>query len=160
VYPTVRVIVAGSRNISHQPTVDYAIIAAFNEWISKDQARWMRYVGAEIVSGGAYGVDFCGEKYAKKCKMPLTIFKAEWDKYGKRAGVIRNEQMAEYADALIAVWDGESRGTAHMIKTMEALGKPVFVYKTSISKSEGTDVSAEGTGYDPVHLPASRTGRR
>lgn len=132
----IRIIVAGSRNITHQPTVDAAINAAFNQWLSEAE-DWKVWMGPEIVSGGAHGVDFCGEKYAKKRGFPLKIFPADWDRYGKRAGYLRNQIMAEYADALIAVWDGESRGTAHMINIMEALGKPVYIYKTTERKSEG-----------------------
>ena len=49
-----------------------------------------------------------------------------WNRYGRKAGILRNRKMAKYADALIAVWDGLSRGTANMIAEMEALGKPVF----------------------------------
>jgi hypothetical protein len=124
-----KVIVAGSRLINHQPTIDHAITSAFNVWMAEDKGNWISYFRPEIVSGGAHGVDFCGEKYAKKRDLSLKIFPAEWDKYGKGAGFRRNEEMADYADALIAVWDGQSKGTKHMIETMEARGKPVFVYK-------------------------------
>lgn len=70
---------------------------------------------SEIVSGGARGVDKFGERYADYYSLPIKRFPADWDKYGKRAGVIRNNDMAEYADALIAVWDLKSKGTKHMI---------------------------------------------
>lgn len=83
----------------------------------------------EVVSGGARGVDRDGEYYARCRNLPMKQFIPDWDKFGKGAGFKRNEEMAEYADALIAVWDGKSKGTEHMIKTMEARGKPVFVYK-------------------------------
>jgi hypothetical protein len=83
----------------------------------------------EVVSGGARGVDRDGEYYAKCRGLPFKQFIPEWDEYGKGAGFRRNKEMANYADALVAVWDGESRGTANMIKTMETLGKPVYVYK-------------------------------
>ncbi len=82
----------------------------------------------EIVSGGAQGVDFLAELYAKKKSLKFTEFKADWDKLGKRAGFVRNTQMADYADRLIAIWDGKSRGTLHMIDTMNNRDKPVFVY--------------------------------
>ena len=126
-----KVIVAGSRKINHLPLVESVINRAFNKWMSDDQDNWQSYVGPEIVSGGAMGVDFCGERYAQKRGLSVKVFPAEWDVYGKRAGYVRNDQMAKYADALIAIWDGESRGTAHMIKTMEALGKPVYVYNAT-----------------------------
>lgn len=141
-----KVIVAGSRTINHQPTVDLAINTACNTWLYDDMEHWQYYVGPEIVSGGASGVDFCGEKYANKRKLKLTIFPAEWDKYGKAAGYIRNKQMAEYSDRLIAVWDGKSRGTADMIKQMEELGKPVYVYNTTKRKTEGAEAPTMDKG--------------
>lgn len=69
----------------------------------------------EIVSGGARGADKLGETYAKERGISLSVFPADWDKYGKRAGFIRNEQMAKYGDILIAFWDGKSSGTKNMI---------------------------------------------
>ena len=69
----------------------------------------------EIVSGCAKGADRAGESYAKFNKIAIKKFPAEWDKYGKSAGYRRNKDMAEYADVLIAFWNGESKGTKHMI---------------------------------------------
>lgn len=83
----------------------------------------------EVVSGTARGVDQQGEEWARERGITVMKFPADWNKHGKAAGFMRNAEMAQYADALVAIWDGESRGTAHMIKTMEALGKPVYVYK-------------------------------
>ena len=74
----------------------------------------------ELVSGGARGVDSMAERIAKEFKIPIKVFPADWDTYGKAAGVIRNKQMAEYVGAngtLIAFWDGKSRGTGNMIET-------------------------------------------
>lgn len=69
----------------------------------------------EIVSGGAMGADRLGEKHALQYGMKLTIFPANWKKYGKGAGPIRNRQMADYADGLVCFWNGISRGTENMI---------------------------------------------
>ena len=69
----------------------------------------------EIVSGNAKGADELGEKYAKERGIPVKLFPADWTKHGRAAGPIRNEEMAKYADALIAFWDGKSRGTKSMI---------------------------------------------
>jgi hypothetical protein len=68
-----------------------------------------------ILSGHAYGVDRMGEQWANENNIPLEVYPAEWDKYGKRAGYLRNAQMAEKAEALVAVWDGKSKGTKIMI---------------------------------------------
>lgn len=113
-----RVIIAGGRNFD-----DYVLL--FN----KVQKYTMNMVSFEIVSGGAKGADSLGERYAKVNKVPLKIFKADWDKYGKGAGHIRNREMAEYATHLIAFWDGKSRGTENMINTAKELGLKVKVVR-------------------------------
>lgn len=87
-----------------------------------DDTSWIE----EVVSGCASGVDQCGEKFAKSYHIPIKKFPAEWGKYGPSAGPIRNKQMAQYGDALLLIWDGQSRGSASMKKEMKALGKPVF----------------------------------
>ncbi len=69
----------------------------------------------EIVSGTAPGADKLGEQYAKQRNYKLKQFPADWEKHGKSAGYKRNKEMAEYSDILIAFWDGESKGTKHMI---------------------------------------------
>jgi hypothetical protein len=116
-----RVIVAGSRGITDLDVVTVAILNAIREW------QCQRYI-AEIVSGGARGVDKLGEEWAQRVDCPIKRFPANWKLHGMSAGIIRNEQMARYADALVAVWDGKSRGTRHMIETMRALGKKVYVH--------------------------------
>lgn len=81
----------------------------------------------EVVSGGAFGVDEIGEAWAEANSVPVKKFKAAWDEYGKSAGPIRNRQMAEYADALLAVWDGKSPGTKNMIHEATKRGLVVLV---------------------------------
>lgn len=81
----------------------------------------------EIVSGGANGADTLGEHYAAEYNIPVKIFLADWNKHGRAAGPMRNKQMADYADVLIAVWDGQSKGTKNMIDQMNKLNKPVFI---------------------------------
>lgn len=108
-----KVIIAGSRNLDGP--VDLAVDkSAFNI--------------TEIVSGGARGIDKAGEVWAAGSGIPIKQFLADWDQYGKRAGFMRNDEMAEYADALIAIWDGKSKGTLHMINSMVTQNKPVYVY--------------------------------
>jgi hypothetical protein len=69
-----------------------------------------------------YGADGLGERYAKERGYKVRLFFAEWDLYGKPAGVIRNKQMAEYAvgGGAICAWDGWSKGTKNMIENSEA----------------------------------------
>jgi len=69
----------------------------------------------EIVSGKARGADSLGEKYAKEKGYTVKEFPAKWNEYGKRAGYLRNEEMALYATHCVCFWDGESKGTKHMI---------------------------------------------
>lgn len=112
-----KVIIAGSRTG----------FVAKNVFEAVDESPFVGKI-TEVVSGTARGVDKDGEYYAHCHDLPIKKFPADWEKYGKAAGVYRNEEMAEYADALVAVWDGKSRGTYHMIKTMERMGKPVYIY--------------------------------
>ena len=81
-----------------------------------------------IISGGAIGADKLGEYYAKKYSIPLEVFPAEWDKYGKSAGYLRNQQMAKHAQALAAFWDGKSKGTQHMINIARIAGLRVDIF--------------------------------
>jgi len=81
----------------------------------------------EIVSGAAKGVDTLAIMYAEENSHKLKLFPADWEKYGKSAGAIRNKEMAEYGDMLIAFWDGESRGTKMMIEIAKKKELPVIV---------------------------------
>lgn len=82
-----------------------------------------------IVCGMAEGADKLGWQYAYDHNLDIDFYPADWNMYGKIAGFIRNSKMAENADMLIAFWDGKSRGTDHMIKTMKKKNLPVKVYK-------------------------------
>lgn len=82
----------------------------------------------EVVSGKARGADTLGERYAKENLYPVKEFPADWNTHGRSAGPIRNKEMADYADGLIAFWDGQSRGTKNMIDTAKKLGLEVKVF--------------------------------
>jgi hypothetical protein len=84
----------------------------------------------EVVSGTARGIDNIGEEWARNNNVPVRQFPAQWGKYGRVAGLKRNEAMAKYSEGLIAIWDGESRGTENMINTAKVNGLQVYV-KTS-----------------------------
>jgi len=110
-----KVIIAGSRNIT--PKQFYNSIKFFpDEWDV-----------TEVVSGTARGVDRMGEVLAQSQDIAIKRFPADWDEYGKRAGMIRNGEMAKYADALFAVWDGKSKGTKQMIDNANKKGLSVIV---------------------------------
>lgn len=114
-----KVIVAGSRGFSN-----YKLLKETCNSTLREKRKTHNVV---IISGHAKGADTLGEMYANEEKLDLEIFPADWKKYGKSAGFRRNEQMAEFADALIAFWDGKSHGTEHMIKIAEEKGMKVKV---------------------------------
>ena len=105
-----KVIIAGSRNFNNYEQLK-SFIDIYKERIDM------------IISGCAKGADVLGEKYAHENKIPVWRFPADWNKYGKGAGPIRNKLMAEKGDMLVAFWDGESKGTKHMIDCMKKLNK-------------------------------------
>lgn len=98
-------IVAGSRNFA-----DYSLL-------EKTMDNLLSNITEEVgvVCGTAKGADRLGEKYALSRGYKVKYYPPDWEKYGKSAGYIRNEEMAKNADALVAFWDGQSRGTKHMI---------------------------------------------
>lgn len=110
-----KVIIAGSRTVS-----DYSII---NDAIKKSC-----FTITEVVSGTCKGVDKLGEFYAKQHNIPIKQFPADWSK-GKSAGYLRNAEMANYADALIAIQHNNSKGTQHMINLATKKGLKVFILK-------------------------------
>ena len=110
-----KVIIAGSRTINEIT----AIVKAVEE--SKFDVK-------EVVCGEAKGVDQLGKLWANLKEIPVTSFIANWTVHGKTAGFIRNQEMAEYADALIAVWDGTSKGTKDMIERATVRGLKVFIF--------------------------------
>ena len=86
-----------------------------------------RYRITQVITGGARGADQLGYRWAWKHAVKHQLFRAEWERFGKSAGVRRNYQMAQAGDVLVAFWDQKAPGTAHMIQCMHALGKPVVV---------------------------------
>lgn len=115
-----RTIIAGSRSIRDFGMVCRAIEAS-------------GFSVAEVVSGGAYGVDCLAERYARLHRIPVRRFLPDWSRFGRSAGPRRNQQMVDYAGEagqLIAVWDGRSRGTQHTIQMAQASGLSVFVFRT------------------------------
>lgn len=101
---TFKVIVAGGRDFR-----DYDKVRDTLDALLREKSN------VEIVSGGASGADYFGERYAKERQIRCSIFPAKWNKYGKKAGVYRNTEMSNYANALVAFWNGSSIGTKDMI---------------------------------------------
>lgn len=105
--PTFKVIIAGGRDFN-----DYALLC---ERCDRLLALKRQSHSIVIVSGTAKGADCLGERYANERGYVIQRFRPDWEHDGKAAGFIRNAQMADVADALIAFWDGSSKGTANMI---------------------------------------------
>lgn len=113
-----KVIVAGSRNVD-----DYKLVV--------DTIIRSGYTITEVVSGCATGIDRLGEQWARANNIPIKEMPANWNLNGKAAGPMRNKLMAEYADAAVIIWDGESRGTRNMIENMIRRKKPYHIGMTS-----------------------------
>ncbi len=80
-----------------------------------------------IVSGGAKGADTLGAQFAKEHQLELVVFKPDWKRFGKRAGFIRNTEIIEHADMVVAFWDGISNGTKDALDKSNTLGKKSFI---------------------------------
>lgn len=99
----------------------------FNDSVYMEQCLEEHNI-TEVVCGKAKGADTQGENWGIAHNVPIKEFPAEWNRYGRGAGPIRNEQMGDYAEALIAFWDGRSKGTHNMIKYARNKGLHVTVY--------------------------------
>lgn len=113
-----KVIIAGTRSVK-----DYGLVV--------QAVQRSGYDITEVVSGCATGVDWLGEQWARANGIPVKEMPADWNTYGKSAGPQRNRAMAEYADAAVIIWDGESRGTRNMIENMVRRKKPYYIGMTS-----------------------------
>lgn len=110
----IKIGVIGSRSFN-----DYELLKrTLDEYLGK---VWV------IVSGGAKGADYLGEKWAIENNIKTCIYKPDWDTYGNKAGFIRNKDIVEDSDLIIAFWDALSRGTEHSIKLAEKMGKEVRI---------------------------------
>ncbi len=83
----------------------------------------------QVVSGGARGADSLGEQWANEQNIPINIFPAQWEKYGRSAGFRRNKDIINNCDMVAAFWDGQSRGTENSIQLAKEQRKPVRIFK-------------------------------
>jgi hypothetical protein len=110
--------IVGSRNFTD--------IDKFNKCITEVVELWGK--PDEVVSGGARGADTLGEKWAQANGIPTTIYKPDWTKYGKRAGIIRNIDIITRASHVIAFPSKSGKGTQHSIKLAKEQSKKLLVY--------------------------------
>lgn len=111
-----KVAIVGSRTFS-----DYELLSEYMDWLNQND------VIKEVVCGLAKGADTLGEQWAQERGILVTYFKPDWNTHGKKAGILRNQDMADYADKVVAFWDGKSRGTKHMIEYARKIGNDVRV---------------------------------
>ncbi len=116
-----RTIIAGSRGINDPVTVSDAIVHS-------------KFDITEVLSGTADGVDRQGELWAIENGVPLAQYPADWREHGRSAGFVRNKVMADNADALIAIWDGDSPGTKMMIDIAKKRKLSVFIAEVDTPK--------------------------
>jgi len=118
---TKRVVVAGCRDFN-----DYQFAKKYIDlYISKIRQEH----NLVFLSGGCRGADMLGERYATENGFKIERYPAAWDTYGKKAGPMRNKQMAENCDFVICFWDGQSKGTKSMIEYARQLNKPIRIKK-------------------------------
>jgi len=114
-----RVAVIGSRNF-----YDYNLFAAKIDYFTKNIPDIC------FVSGGCKtGADNLIERYCNDNNLPILIFYPDYYQYSKRAPLVRNQEIVDNSDMLIAFWDGESRGTKHTIDLAEKKGIPSRIVK-------------------------------
>jgi hypothetical protein len=133
-----RVIIAGSRGFT---SLDYEVL----EEACLSSGYWF----TTIISGGARGVDTLGELFAQKHRIPVERYPAKWDQHGRSAGHLRNLHMGAKvkADALVALWDGESRGTKDMIDIARANRLLVYV---RVAVPVPPPIPGPGSSYRPA----------
>ncbi|MFW6046326.1 MAG: DUF2493 domain-containing protein [Candidatus Woesearchaeota archaeon] len=97
--------IVGSRNFNNFKLLENTILGNFSN---------LEYIDV-IVSGGAKGADTLAEKFAEKYNIKTEIYKPDWKTHGKKAGFIRNREIVDNSDFVIAFWNGESKGTLSTI---------------------------------------------
>ena len=118
-----KLIIAGSRSFD-----DYDLLCEKASQVNENFDEI-----TEVVCGGAKGADILGKKWADENGIPVKLMPANWSKNGKAAGPIRNREMAEYADALLVFWDGESLGTKNMIAIAIELKLPYHLVSCEVT---------------------------
>ena len=104
-----------------------AVIGSRNLMVN-DLGKYLPNDVTEIVSGGARGIDTCAREYANAKGLKLTEFLPDYKMYGRGAPLKRNLQIIDYADCVLAFWDGKSRGTKFVIEHCKAQGKPIRIF--------------------------------
>ncbi len=115
----IKIVIAGSR--------DYQNYSEAKQFIKECLKKANLKENPVFLSGGCRGADRLGEQFAADFGFEIRVYPAQWEKYGKAAGPIRNKLLAEECDVLISFWDGKSRGTKSMIDLARKNGKIVWI---------------------------------
>lgn len=129
-----KIIIAGSRTFNDYNLLKFTLDTLIRKYPKEDKLTF--------ISGTARGADTLGEHYAESIGAEVLRFPADWDRYGKSAGYIRNAEMGKVADTLVAFWDYKSAGTRNMIEIMKNKNADVYIINTS-KVSENARVSHE-----------------
>lgn len=132
--------IVGSRTITDEAFVN-RILNAY---------KYIFGMPVKVVSGGARGIDTIGEKWADKNNIDKLIFPAEWDKYGKSAGFIRNEDIIKNCDVCLAIWDGGSNGTKNDFEHCKKYHKDLILFNMKEFKS------GEFSGFHYIVYPEEK----
>jgi len=126
-----KVIIAGGRDLANPEYHDSKTCVEHIHWFHQCMSHVnMRFKAPwSIVSGGASGADSLAEAYAEKAGILIEVMRADWDRFKNSAGPIRNQEMANCADVLVALWDGKSRGTRDMIRKASKKGLEIHIYR-------------------------------
>lgn len=104
-----------------------AVIGSRNLLVS-DLEKYVPEEATIIVSGGAKGIDSCAREFACKNGLTMVEFFPDYNKYGRKAPLIRNDKIIDYSDVVIAFWDGKSRGTKYVIDKCKKANKKILLY--------------------------------
>lgn len=119
-----RLAVIGSRSFSNYQLLSDTLYQRYTETDSLGACRW-RII--EIISGAAHGADSLAAQFAREHGIALRELPADWEKHGKRAGFLRNQDIIEACDEVCAFWDGMSKGTGHSLSIAKRLRKTSLV---------------------------------
>lgn len=117
----IKLIIAGGRDFNDETLMRERLDELVNQGIIGPTV--------ELICGMAKGADNLGRKIFEANNLPIHKFVPDWDGLGKRAGFVRNAEMGDFADMALIFWDGQSKGTKHMLDYMEKLGKPVYLVR-------------------------------
>lgn len=142
-----RVLIGGSRSITDRAALEFAIAGS-------------GVTVSEVITGNSTGADGLASQWATDHGIPLTVVPLDWAKHGGRAEMVRNEQAALMAESCIMVWDGFSRGTAHMIDVAKRLGLDLFIYECNPQRpsDKGKTRIHRATNKDPDKTPPASHG--